>query len=615
MRGPRLGFIFGLLFTCGIAVAGSISPSSSFSGFLNNPLSLLEGTAPSATANYGKVYVKSSDSKLYYKDDSGTEFDLTVSGSGDVVGPASSTDNAMCRFDSTTGKLVQNSAVIVNDTGNIQAVGDSISSVAYSTAADPNTGISYPGSDVTMFVAGGAEVARISSDGKLGLVGTTPTGSNYIHLSTALAGGMDMLAENTSTGSASVSWVAKNNNGDQTNVGVGGSGQNSTTSAAQRKRSFLYQTAGGTGLGISLIAGEPSTDFRYYVGGNDISDEVARISSIGALGLAGDTPAANHYLHAEVSVNAGVDMLIDNINTGNGAAANWVARNDDNDQTNVGVGGSGLSSTVNGSQRKRSYLYQTATGTGLGLSFIAAEPSTDFRFYVGGIASSNEVSRISSGGAYLAPDGSVSAPGLSWSSANSVNSGIYLIGDDNYGFSANGVKQAEISTAGLAVATGLSVGGATETVKGSPSAYKTSDETVTSSTTLQDDDALTVAVVASGNYRCTAKLFATAGAISGGIKVALGSVAGGGATATGVKGQVRVTDDTTGAMVAVAGARFTALNSAIGAAFTTGTSYVEINAAIRVNGAGNLKITWAQNSSSADATTVSADSTFVCNRI
>lgn len=36
-------------------------------------------------------------------------------GSGDVVGPASSTDNAVVRFDSTTGKLIQNSGVIVSD--------------------------------------------------------------------------------------------------------------------------------------------------------------------------------------------------------------------------------------------------------------------------------------------------------------------------------------------------------------------------------------------------------------------------------------------------------------------------------------------------------------------
>lgn len=41
------------------------------------------------------------------------------SGSGDVVGPSSSTDNAVARYDSTTGKLLQNSLVTVNDAGSI----------------------------------------------------------------------------------------------------------------------------------------------------------------------------------------------------------------------------------------------------------------------------------------------------------------------------------------------------------------------------------------------------------------------------------------------------------------------------------------------------------------
>lgn len=40
-------------------------------------------------------------------------------GSGDVTGPSSATDNAVARFDSTTGKLIQNSVVTVDDTGNV----------------------------------------------------------------------------------------------------------------------------------------------------------------------------------------------------------------------------------------------------------------------------------------------------------------------------------------------------------------------------------------------------------------------------------------------------------------------------------------------------------------
>lgn len=41
---------------------------------------------------------------------------------GDVVGPASATDNALARFDTTTGKLIQNSLVIVDDTGSVTGV-------------------------------------------------------------------------------------------------------------------------------------------------------------------------------------------------------------------------------------------------------------------------------------------------------------------------------------------------------------------------------------------------------------------------------------------------------------------------------------------------------------
>jgi hypothetical protein len=39
------------------------------------------------------------------------------SGSGDVVGPASATDEALVRFDTTTGKLLQNSTVTLSDAG------------------------------------------------------------------------------------------------------------------------------------------------------------------------------------------------------------------------------------------------------------------------------------------------------------------------------------------------------------------------------------------------------------------------------------------------------------------------------------------------------------------
>jgi hypothetical protein len=41
-------------------------------------------------------------------------------GIGDLVGPAAASNNAVARFDSTTGKLVKNSAVLINDAGEVR---------------------------------------------------------------------------------------------------------------------------------------------------------------------------------------------------------------------------------------------------------------------------------------------------------------------------------------------------------------------------------------------------------------------------------------------------------------------------------------------------------------
>ena len=50
----------------------------------------------------------------------GTTLTATGGGSGDVVGPASAADNAIVRFDGTTGKVVQNSGVTITDAGEVR---------------------------------------------------------------------------------------------------------------------------------------------------------------------------------------------------------------------------------------------------------------------------------------------------------------------------------------------------------------------------------------------------------------------------------------------------------------------------------------------------------------
>jgi hypothetical protein len=74
---------------------------------------------------------------------------------GDVVGPASATDNAVARFDQTTGKLIQNSLVIVDDTGSVTGVN---ALTAESLTVNNNATFGTSNSDTINFVG------RINSD-------------------------------------------------------------------------------------------------------------------------------------------------------------------------------------------------------------------------------------------------------------------------------------------------------------------------------------------------------------------------------------------------------------------------------------------------------------------
>lgn len=66
---------------------------------------------------------------------------LSGAGSGDVVGPGSATDNAVARFDGTTGQLIQNSTVLIGDTGAITGV-LSVTGVAGGSSITGGTGAS-----------------------------------------------------------------------------------------------------------------------------------------------------------------------------------------------------------------------------------------------------------------------------------------------------------------------------------------------------------------------------------------------------------------------------------------------------------------------------------------
>lgn len=91
---------------------------------------------------------------------------------GDVAGPASATDNAVVRFDGTTGKLIQNSAVTIADTtGDIEtsgkiSVGDGTASLpSITNTGDTNTGIYFSADNEVSVATNGVQRLSVSSVG------------------------------------------------------------------------------------------------------------------------------------------------------------------------------------------------------------------------------------------------------------------------------------------------------------------------------------------------------------------------------------------------------------------------------------------------------------------
>jgi hypothetical protein len=77
------------------------------------------GSLPAAAACVCTVLIGAGTCERIRVDNTGLYVNnsLIVSGTGDVVGPASATDNAVARFNLTTGKIIQNSAVTIGDDG------------------------------------------------------------------------------------------------------------------------------------------------------------------------------------------------------------------------------------------------------------------------------------------------------------------------------------------------------------------------------------------------------------------------------------------------------------------------------------------------------------------
>jgi hypothetical protein len=95
----------------------------------------INGSSTYAITNNNATVTIQSDGSNWYV----TSIGVQGAGNGDVIGPSSSTDNALVRFDSTSGKLIQNSTAILSDTGALDTANVTTDYIQIDTAATPPT--------------------------------------------------------------------------------------------------------------------------------------------------------------------------------------------------------------------------------------------------------------------------------------------------------------------------------------------------------------------------------------------------------------------------------------------------------------------------------------------
>lgn len=139
---------------------------------------------------------------------------LSATGSGgDVVGPASATDNAIARFDTTTGKLIQNSVVTVSDTGVI-AGAPSITNInfvdfdtTYATALTEGQ-LGWDGNNtLALGMAGGNVVQHIGEDSFFYIKASSTITKGQVIMFTGAVGASGVLTGAPSTGVTSPQYI------------------------------------------------------------------------------------------------------------------------------------------------------------------------------------------------------------------------------------------------------------------------------------------------------------------------------------------------------------------------------------------------------------------------
>jgi hypothetical protein len=226
-----------------------------------------------SSASGAELALNYADGKLYFKNSSGvvTLLASSAGASGDVVGPASATDNALARFDLTTGKLIQNSVGILSDAGVLTGLTGLTSSGNITLSALTSGRVPYASTGGLL-----VDSANLLFDGTT-LTANALTTTSTVTINGGTANGVAYLngSKVLTTGSA-LTFDGTNLNVDGGRVRAGGGSDEGT-------QLNMWTTPGGDGnlAAFQLI---------FNTGANNARTEQMRLNSTG-LGIGTSSPA------------------------------------------------------------------------------------------------------------------------------------------------------------------------------------------------------------------------------------------------------------------------------------------------------------------------------------
>jgi hypothetical protein len=251
----------------------------------------------------GELAINITDGKLYYKNAGGTVTLLASSAGslGDVVGPASATDNALARFDTTTGKLIQNSVGILSDAGILTGLTGltssgsiTLSSLTSGRVPYASTGglltdsanLTFNGTTLTVNTLSLTNALATTSGGT-GLTSFTSGGVVYASSTSALATGSALTFNGTTA--LTITGAGSDSNGGGPAFGI----SSSTTADqyymrlnASKQLTFYGYDQSNSAFGWVSLGLADGAKWAFYAAGS----EGMRLTSTG-LGIGTSSPA------------------------------------------------------------------------------------------------------------------------------------------------------------------------------------------------------------------------------------------------------------------------------------------------------------------------------------